>query len=95
MYNKGLYGNIAEVLGPNPFLWLIPTTRGIGNGVAFFKRSVGSTASVTAGELHYGKVSTNLFMGLNPKEKKEEEEEEEEDPLLMKQQHVVVDRLAD
>eukprot|EP01063_Lacrimia_lanifica_P011897 TRINITY_DN18563_c0_g1_i1.p2 TRINITY_DN18563_c0_g1~~TRINITY_DN18563_c0_g1_i1.p2 ORF type:complete len:305 (+),score=89.14 TRINITY_DN18563_c0_g1_i1:75-989(+) len=27
VYNKGVYRNLQEVLGPNPLLWLIPTTK--------------------------------------------------------------------
>eukprot|EP00441_Pelagodinium_beii_P027939 CAMPEP_0197657842 /NCGR_PEP_ID=MMETSP1338-20131121/44877_1 /TAXON_ID=43686 ORGANISM="Pelagodinium beii, Strain RCC1491" /NCGR_SAMPLE_ID=MMETSP1338 /ASSEMBLY_ACC=CAM_ASM_000754 /LENGTH=146 /DNA_ID=CAMNT_0043234303 /DNA_START=670 /DNA_END=1110 /DNA_ORIENTATION=- len=43
-YDHGLYENIRAVLGPNPFLWLLPCSPPLGDGLVFQAR--GAQASL-------------------------------------------------
>jgi hypothetical protein len=50
VYDKGFYGNLCEVMGPNPLFWLLPLSMPAGDGLFYIdeKSSLGSAASSAA-----------------------------------------------
>merc|ERR1711959_569245 len=51
VYSRGTYGNICAVLGPNPFLWLLPISLPNGDGLTWadMKGQSPSMASADSG----------------------------------------------
>lgn len=57
VYNRGCYGNIQEVLGPNPLLWLLPVSPPSGDGLSFVTEKSRLNVDIEAGQMIRSKHS--------------------------------------
>jgi len=61
VYNKGCYGNLCEVMGPNPLLWLLPISFPDGSGVQWVDEQtrLASTSSPSATQRRISALATD------------------------------------